>query len=69
MYVFLRSELGWTTRQELGAIPTTSDSLLFCEDESEMERERVRKRGEKEYRCRAAVWWENTPHETDRPIL
>ena len=33
-----------------------------------MERERVRKRREKEHRGRQTVWWENTPHETHRPI-
>ena len=64
MCVFLRWRLGLVYTQKFGTIPTISGSLLFCEGESEMERERVRKRWEKEHRGRQTVWWENTPANT-----
>ena len=67
VYFYANSSV-WPTRQKLGAIPTTSGSLLFCEGESEMERARIRKRREKEHWGRHTVWWENTPHETHRPV-
>ena len=62
MYFYAKNSV-WPTPQELGTIPTTSGSLLFCEGESESEN--VEKRSTeagKRYGGRI------TPHETHLPI-
>ena len=60
MYFYAKNTV-WPLRQKLGAIPTTSGSLLFSKGESEL--------GNVEERStEAGQRWENTPRETHRLI-
>ena len=63
MCVFLRCQLGLAYTPEAWHYPHHFWSILVLR-----RRERVRKRWEKEHRGKQNVWWENTRHETHRPI-